>query len=68
MVTPREYPNLPARYLRREVDLPAAPRRALLCSSGLGRTGQLSWRVVWYHHVIAARPRLAAVHFLVQTK
>jgi alpha-L-rhamnosidase len=36
MVTPQEYPNLPARYLRREVVLPAAPRRAVLYFSGLG--------------------------------
>jgi alpha-L-rhamnosidase len=36
LVTPEEYPNLPARYLRREVDLPTTPTRAVLYFSGLG--------------------------------
>ncbi len=35
-ISTREYPNLNARYLRTEIDLPSAPRRATLYFSGLG--------------------------------
>ncbi len=36
LVMPEDYPNLRARYLRTEVDLPAAPARATLYVCGLG--------------------------------
>ena len=36
LVTPEDYPNLRARYLRNEVDLPDAPTKATLYFCGLG--------------------------------
>ena len=36
LVSPQEFPKLPARYARTEIDLPSAPQRAVLYFSGLG--------------------------------